>query len=162
MDLSIATWLPLERFAFLMDAPLAELWLAAAILGLAATVHASGIPGLLLPLSFSSGALLGNGLGIATVVSGALLGSSLLYALFRKGPPGALKEKYGPRLQRFDALASRGGLFPIIGLRIIGTPHIIVTALCALAAIGPKKYAVATIAGILPAIAISATAGAAI
>lgn len=162
MDIPFARLLPFDRFEALLAMPLGEVWLAAAILGLTASVYASGIPGALLPISFSSGALLGGLLGMAAVGAGALLGSLVLYKLFEKGSQATLRRKYGERLKRLDAFASRGGLMPIIGLRLAGVPHIAVTALCALAAVGPRRYALATIAGVFPAIALSATAGAAL
>jgi uncharacterized membrane protein YdjX (TVP38/TMEM64 family) len=162
MDLPFAALLPLDRFEALLAMPLGEVWLAAAILGLTASIYASGIPGALLPISFSSGALLGGVLGMAAVGAGALIGSLVLYKVFERGSRATLRQKYGDRLKRLDALASRGGLMPIIALRLAGVPHIAVTALCALAAVGPRRYALATVAGIFPAIALSAAAGAAI
>jgi uncharacterized membrane protein YdjX (TVP38/TMEM64 family) len=162
MDLPFAALLSLDRFDAILAAPLGEVWLAAAILGLTASIYASGIPGALLPISFSSGALLGGALGMTAVGAGALIGSLVLYTLFERGSQATLRVKYADRLKRLDALASRGGLMPIIGLRLAGVPHIAVTALCALAAVGTRRYALATIAGVFPAIALSATAGAAL
>lgn len=43
-----------------------------------------GVPGVLLPLSFSSGALLGGWEGMAVVVVGALLGSQAFFAVTRR------------------------------------------------------------------------------
>lgn len=162
MDFSFTSLLPLARFEAMLTMPFGEVWLAAAILGLTASIYASGIPGALLPISFSSGALLGAALGIAAVAAGALAGSLVLYALFERGSQVSLRHKYGERLERLDDLASRGGILPIIGLRVAGVPHVLVTALCALASVGLRRYALATIAGVLPAIALSATAGAAL
>jgi uncharacterized membrane protein YdjX (TVP38/TMEM64 family) len=53
----------------------------------------------------------------------------------------------------------RGGLLPLIGLRLAGLPHLAVTAICAIASVGSRRYALATFLGIFPAIAISAVAG---
>lgn len=162
MDLVFARLLPVDRFEAMLAMPFGEVWLAAAILGLTASIYASGIPGALLPISFSSGALLGGALGMATVAAGALAGSLVLYALFARGSQATLRHKYGERLKRLNDLAARGGILPIVGLRLAGVPHVAVTALCALAAIGPRRYALATIIGLFPAIALSATAGAAL
>ena len=162
MDLPFASLLPFDRFEAMLAMPLGEVWLAAAILGLTASIYASGIPGALLPISFSSGALLGGALGMATVAAGALAGALVLYALFVRASQATLRQKYGARLKRLEGLASRGGILPIVGLRLVGVPHVAVTALCALAAVGPRRYALATIVGIFPAIALSATAGAAL
>jgi uncharacterized membrane protein YdjX (TVP38/TMEM64 family) len=162
MDLPFSTWFPLDRVESLLTMPYGEVWMAAAILGLTASIYASGIPGALLPISFSSGALLGGALGMATVAAGALAGALVLYALFVRGSQATLRQKYGDRLKRLDELASRGGILPIVGLRLAGVPHIAVTAFCALAAVGPRRYAMATFIGLSPAIALSATAGAAL
>ena len=162
MDLSFATLLPFDRLEAILAMPFGEVWLAAAVLGLTASIYASGIPGALLPISFSSGALLGGALGMAAVTVGALLGALVLYALMERGSQATLRRKYGARLKRLDDLASRGGILPIIGLRLVGVPHVAVTALCAIAAVGVRRYALATIVGVFPAIALSALAGAAL
>ena len=73
-----------------------------------------------------------------------------------------LRERYARHLARLDGLASRGGIYPIIGLRLAGVPHLAVTALCAIAAIGPRRYAIATFVGVCPAISLTAIAGAAL
>ena len=145
----------LECFQAMLAMPFGEVWLAAAVLSLTASVYASGIPGALLPISFSSGALLGGALGMAMVAAGALIGSLVLYAPFERGSQATLRHRYAERLKRLDNLASRGGILPIIGLRLVGVPHIAVTALCKLAGVGPGRYALATILGIFPAIALS-------
>lgn len=154
--------LPLERIEAILAMPLGELWVALAVLGLTASIYASGIPGVLLPISFSSGALLGGPLGMAVVSAGALVGALVLYALLDRGSEVALRRKFGDRLQRVDDLVSRGGILPIIGLRLAGVPHLAVTALCAMATVGIRRYALATIIGIFPAIALAAVAGAAL
>ncbi|ANY20945.1 SNARE associated Golgi protein [Tsuneonella dongtanensis] len=162
MDLALTDWLSIARFEALLAMPFGEVWLAAAFLALTASAYASGVPGTLLPISFSSGALLGGLLGMAAVATGALIGSLVLYALLERGSQSALREKYGERLEKLEKFAARGGIFPIIGLRLAGIPHIAVTGLCALAAVGRNRYAAATMIGTFPAIALSATAGAAL
>ena len=126
------------------------------------TATASGIPGALIPISFSSGVLLGGVLGTIVVAAGALLGALMLYALLGRGSQATLREKYGDRLNRLDDLVSRGGIIPIIGLRLAGVPHVAVTALCAMAAVGFRRYALATIIGVFPTIALASIAGAAL
>ena len=96
------------------------------------------------------------------VAAGALIGSLVLYTLFERGSRATIRQKYADKMQRLDGIAAKGGILPIIGLRLAGIPHIAVTAVCALAAIGPKRYALATVVGVFPAIALSALAGAAI
>lgn len=162
MELPFATFLPFDRIEAILVMPFGEFWLAMAVLGLTASVYALGIPGALLPISFSSGALLGGALGTVAVAGGAIVGALALYALLERGSQATLRRKYGDRLQRVDDLVSRGGILPIIGLRLAGVPHVAVTALCAMAAVGVRRYAIATLVGIFPAIALAATAGAAL
>ena len=156
------SWLPLEAFEALVALPFGEGWLALAFFALTASVYASGVPGTLLPLSFSSGVLLGWLGGIIAVGAGAMLGSLILYRLLERGSQGTLLRRFGDKLKRLDNLAARGGILPIIGLRLAGVPHFAVTGLCALASVGVRRYALATLVGVLPAIVLSATAGAAI
>lgn len=155
-------WLPLGAFETALALPYGEALVAAAFFGLTATIYASGVPGALLPLSFSSGALLGGALGILAVAAGALLGSLVLYWLLERGSRATLRERFGHHLARMEGLASSGGIVPIIGLRLAGIPHLAVTALCALASVGPRRYALATFIGICPAISLTAIAGAAL
>ncbi|MFA9200377.1 MAG: VTT domain-containing protein [Cypionkella sp.] len=159
MEFDLARWLPLEAVLAL---PFGEGWLALAMLALTASLYAAGVPGALLPLSFSSGALLGWAPGTATVGAGAMIGSLVLYRLLERGSQAALRERFASRLARLETLAQHGGVLPIIGLRLAGMPHLAVTALCALGAGRARRYALATALGILPAIALSATAGAAL
>ena len=162
MELGLTDWLPLGAIDGLLAMPFGEGWLALAFFALTASVYASGIPGTLLPISFSSGALLGWWLGMAAVGAGAMLGSILLYRLLERGSHGVLRRRFGDQLERLDTLAARGGILPLIGLRLAGVPHLAVTGLCALASVGARRYALATLVGVLPAIALSATAGAAL
>lgn len=162
MEMGLTDWLPLGAIDGLLAMPFGEGWLALAFFALTASVYASGVPGTLLPLSFSSGALLGWTLGMLAVGAGAMLGSVLLYRLLERGSQGALRTRYGKHLERLDSLAARGGILPLIGLRLAGLPHLAVTAVCALASVGARRYMLATFVGVFPAIALSATAGAAI
>ncbi len=159
MDTFWSDWLPLEA---LLALPLGEGWLALGLLALTASIYATGVPGTLLPLSFSSGALLGWAPGIATVGCGVMIGSLVLYRLLERGSQTALRKRFAAQLDRLDSVARRGGLASLVGLRLAGVPHLAVTALCALAAVGTRRYAISTMIGIFPAIALSATAGAAL
>ena len=162
MDLPFASLISAEKIEMFLALPFAEAWLVAGILGLTASIYATGVPGALLPISFSSGALLGETLGMAAVTCGALAGSLVLYAVLKRTPINRLHDRFGHHIQRIEGLASNKGILAISGLRIAGMPHLAVTALCALASVGPRRYAVATSIGLFPIIALSATAGAAI
>jgi uncharacterized membrane protein YdjX (TVP38/TMEM64 family) len=160
MDNALLAWLPVDAIQAMLAAPFGELWVALAFFAITASAYASGVPGTLVPLSLSSGAMLGGILGMAAVGGGAMIGSLLLYRLLARGSQMAIRKRLGDRLQRLDAIAAKGGILPIIGLRLAGVPHIAVTALCAVASVGSRRYAVATFVGVLPAIALSAMAGA--
>ena len=123
-------------------------------------IRASGIPFTILRNGWYTENWTGT-LG-AALEAGALIGSLLMYALLRRGSEATLRQKYGDRLEWLDRIAARGGILPIIGLRLAGVPHVAVTAVCALALVEPKRYALATIVGVFPAIALSALAGASV
>ena len=162
MDVPAIPFVQSDMIGAILAMPFAEAWLVAGILGVTAALYATGIPGALLPISFSSGALLGEVLGMAAVATGAIGGSLVLYAFLRRTPVSRLRDRCGDRLRKLEGLASNKKILAISGLRIVGMPHLAVTALCALTSVGPRKYAVGTFIGLFPAIALSATAGAAI
>src|SRR5690606_1315761 len=60
-----------------------QVLLGAGSLALSAGLIACGVPGVLLPISFASGALLGGWTGMAVVVAGAMLGSQALFLVTR-------------------------------------------------------------------------------
>jgi uncharacterized membrane protein YdjX (TVP38/TMEM64 family) len=95
----VESWLPTDSFEALLAMPFGEGWLALVFFAITASIYASGVPGTLLPLSFSSGALLGWGLGIAAVGSGVMIGSVLLYRLLERGSKATLRQKYADKLQ---------------------------------------------------------------
>lgn len=158
MDATLLGWLPLDAIERVLAAPLGELWVALAFFAITASAYATGLPGTLLPISFSSGALLGVP-GTIAVAAGVVIGAQALYLMLERGSRSTLREKYGDHLSRLDGLVAKGGIIPLIGLRLAGLPHIAVTALCALAAVGPRRYALATAVGVLPAVTLSSIAG---
>lgn len=162
MHSGLLDWLPVAGLQAALAMPYGELIVAIGFFALTASIYASGIPGALLPLSFTSGAMLGGVLGLIAVATGALLGSLVLYWLLERGSRATLRLRFGAHLTKLDAVAARGGILPIIGLRLAGIPHLAVTALCALAMVGPRRYALATFIGVCPAISLTAFAGAAL
>ena len=157
----IVGWL-FEQVPFLASLVNSELLLGLLFLTLTTVVIASGTPGMLLPISFSSGALLGGWLGMLVVVAGATLGSHLFFMAARKWLAGRLRGRWGRRLEGFDRNIEKRGFVYLLGLRLVGVPHLPVTAACALSAIRARSFLAATLLGFLPAIAIAATAGAAV
>ena len=139
-----------------------EVLLGLALLTLTATLVAFGVPGVLLPLSFSSGALLGGWLGMLVVVAGAVLGSHALFVATRGWLAARVRRRWGDRLRRFDDNVSRRGFFYLLGLRLAGAPHMLVTAASGLSAIRARSFVLATLLGFLPAITLAAMAGSAV
>lgn len=139
-----------------------ELLLALTFFGLTAAVFASGTPGALLPLSFSSGAMLGGWLGIAAVAVGAVLGSQALFLVARHWLGARLRTRLGDRLARLDRAIGRRGFTYLFGLRVVGVPHLPVTAACAMSPISARSFGLATTLGLLPAITLAAMAGSAV
>lgn len=161
MESALFETLPFGLFEQLAAAPFGEFWLALGFFALTASIYATGVPGTLVPISFSSGLLLGPA-GMVVVGAGAMLGALVMYIALERCSHATLRRKYARHLSRLDRLKSAGGIVPLIGLRLIGLPHVIVTGLCALAAVGPRRYALATAVGVVPAIALSSIAGATI
>jgi uncharacterized membrane protein YdjX (TVP38/TMEM64 family) len=139
-----------------------ELLLGLAFLVLTATLVGSGVPGVLMPISFSSGALLGGWLAILVVVLGAVLGSHGLFLLARRSLSERIRKRWGPRLERFDRDITQRGFVYLLGLRLLGAPHMLVTAACALSPLRARSFALATLLGFLPAVTIAAMAGSAV
>lgn len=149
----------LEQLPFLTTLADSQLLLALAFIAMTAAVMGSGVPGLLLPLSFSSGMLLGGWLGIAVVAAGALLGSQVLFAVSRKWLAGPIRRKWGAKLEKFDRNLAKRGFLYLLGMRLLGAPHPLVTAASAVSPIPARQFALATLLGFIPAIALAATAG---
>ena len=62
----------------------------------------------------------------------------------------------GRRLDGFELNFASYGIWYVIGLRLVGTPHFLVTTGSALMPIRPWTFAGSTLLGLLPAIAIAA------
>lgn len=159
--MDIVGWL-FDHVPFLAWLLANELLLGLTFVALTAALVASGVPGVLVPLSLSSGALLGGWLGMVVVVSGAVIGSHVLFVVTRRWLGARIRRRWGERLARFDRAISRRGFFYLLGLRLTGVPHLLVTGASALSAIPPRRFAFATLLGFLPAIALSAMAGSAL
>ena len=96
--MDIIGWL-LEQGPFVAWLVGNEAVLAFAFLALTATLVAFGVPGVLLPLSFSSGALLGGWFGMLVVIAGAVLGSQVLFVATRRWLADRLRRRWGARLR---------------------------------------------------------------
>jgi uncharacterized membrane protein YdjX (TVP38/TMEM64 family) len=157
----IVGWL-FEQVPFIAVLAGNELVLALMVLTLTATLVAFGVPGVLVPISFSSGALLGGWFGMLVVIAGAVLGSQVLFVAARRWLSDRLRRRWGERLVRFDRELEKHGFFYLLGLRLVGAPHVLVTASSALSAIRARSFVLATLLGFLPAITLAAMAGSAV
>jgi uncharacterized membrane protein YdjX (TVP38/TMEM64 family) len=159
--MDLVGWL-FEQVPFLASLLGNELWLGLAFVALTAALVGSGVPGVLVPLSFSSGALLGGWLGMLVVIAGAVLGSHALFVATRRWLGTRVRRRWGEKLDRFDHAVGKRGFYYLLGLRLAGVPHVLVTASSALSAIRARSFVLATLLGFLPAIALSAMAGSAV
>lgn len=138
-----------------------ELLLTLALFGLTATLIALCVPGMIVPLSMSSGALLGGWEGVLVVSAGALLGSQALFLITRHVMRHRVQDRFGSRIARFEAHLEKGGFLYVLGLRLLGAPHFLVTAGCALSPLRARSFVAATLIGFLPVIALTSAAGSA-
>lgn len=136
-----------------------DLALALVLCGLTATLVACCVPGTLVPLSVSSGALLGGAQGALVVTAGAVIGSHILFLASRHLLRDRIRARWGLRLHKFETHFARRGLFYVAGLRVVGVPHFLVTAGCALSPLRARTFLAATLLGLLPVIALTSTAG---
>jgi uncharacterized membrane protein YdjX (TVP38/TMEM64 family) len=136
--------------------------LALALLSLTAVLVGLGVPGVLLPISFSSGALLGGWMGMLVVIAGAVLGSQALFAVTRSWLADRARRRWGARLSRLDRNVTTRGFYYLLALRLVGAPHMLVTTTCALSAIRARSFVLATLLGLMPAVTAAAMAGSAV
>lgn len=123
---------------------------------LVTTLTAFSIPGVLLPISLTGGLLLGPWVAVATVTTGAMTGSLMLFALTRRFGADRLRQRFGSRLEPFQERLTRFGPYAVAGLRVVGVPGPLITAGAALTSMGRTSFAVATLAGLLPGVALAA------
>jgi uncharacterized membrane protein YdjX (TVP38/TMEM64 family) len=151
-----------EQVPFLAPLMESEVLLGLTFVALTAALLGMGVPGVLVPMSLSSGALLGGWEGMLVVMAGAVLGSQLFFVITRTWLAVRVRARLGDRLHRFDRELGRRGIFYVIGLRLVGAPHFVVTAGSALSPLPARSFAFATLVGILPAIALASAAGSAL
>lgn len=157
-----ASRLFLEQLPFFSAIMGSELLLGLAFVALTATLMGLGVPGVLLPLSFSSGVLLGGWTGMLVVVAGAVLGTQAFFVVTRRWLAARVRARWGKHLERFDGDLERRGFFYLLGLRLLGAPHPLVSAASALSPLKAGSFALATLIGMGPAVALAAAAGSAI
>lgn len=127
-----------------------------------AIVIALWIPGMLLPIAASSGALINVWPATAAVVLGALAGSMVIFATTRHFAAGHVPPKFAAFLTRYEAQFKAHGAWLVLGLRLVGAPHFLVSASSGLMPIKASSFALATLLGLFPAVLIGAAAGSAL
>ena len=129
---------------------------------LTALLTGFGVPGVIVPLSITSGALMNAEVAAAVVAAGGALGSHFLFLLTRQSLRNTVRARLGARLGKIEQAFDRGGAWYVLGLRIAGAPSLVLTGACALLPIHQGKFALATFAGFLPTAWLAATVGAAL
>lgn len=162
MDAGLFNGLPLHELEPMLAVVDSELLLAGFFFVATAALIALCVPGVLLPMALSSGALLGGWGAAAVVVLGAVAGSQLFFLSARYFAGDRLRSRLGQRLEPFEQRFAAQGIWYVVGLRLVGAPHFLVTAGCALTPIRASSFAAASLLGFLPAIAIAAATGSAI
>lgn len=161
MESPILSWLPLSMFEALAASPAAPFLLPLLLASLTAGFVSFSVPGTIAPMSFISGWLLGFG-GILVVALGAVVGSHILFLASRRWLKTFMENRFGPRLRRVRAHLGRKGPLYVVGARLTGVPHIVVTAGCAATPISARAFLTASLLGMLPAITLAAMAGSAL
>lgn len=137
----------------LTAALVATLWIATT------SLTAAGIPGVLIPATLAAEAIAGPVAATATVSLGSVVGSLLLFLAARRWGSPVVASRFGPRLEAFERRFAEHGSWYVIGLRMMGTPHMLVTVGSAMTPMRMPAFAFATLIGSLPAIALAAMAG---
>jgi uncharacterized membrane protein YdjX (TVP38/TMEM64 family) len=145
-----------------IDGALLTAMLVAVLWLMTTSLVAAGIPGVLIPATLATEALAGPVAATVTVSMGALGGSLMLFAAARRWGAPKAAARFGRRLDTFGERFAAHGILYVIGLRLIGTPHVLVTVGSAMMPMRAPAFAMATFAGCLPAIALAAVAGSAV
>lgn len=124
-----------------------------------AIIVALWVPGFLLPIAASSGALLDTLWGSATVALGALVGSMVIFVATRHFGNDRVPAKITDFLTRFEQRFMLHGAWCVLLLRLIGAPHFLVSAGSALVPIRARYFALATLIGMVPTIFLAAAVG---
>ena len=154
MDLDPLSWAP----ALVEN----DLLIALAFFTATTLVIALWVPGVLLPIAASLGALLDAWQAAAVVSFGALFGSMIIFATTKRFAVGRGPPALASFVSRFEARFKSRGAWLVFGLRLVGTPHFLVSSGSALMRIKTVPFAVATLLGLFPTIILAAIAGSSI
>jgi uncharacterized membrane protein YdjX (TVP38/TMEM64 family) len=152
----------IESLGVLLAFAESEAALARALFIGTAALVACCVPGGIVAMAISASALLDTWLAVPVVALGALAGSQILFLGIRRLDGGRTRARLGGRLDAFEQRFARYGPWYIVGLRLCGAPHFLVTGASALLPLRAGVFALATIAGLLPAILMAVAAGTAL
>ena len=155
---AFATLLPMTLFDTLAASPVGLVLSVLLLTGLTTILVTLSVPGTMAPVSFVSGAVLGVG-GILVVVAGALIGTHLLFLASRHFMADRLARRWGARIEAMRGHLERRGPAYVVGARLGGVPHVVVSAACAASPLTARQFLAASLLGMLPAITIAALAG---
>lgn len=117
------------------------------------------VPGLVIPLAASSGALLNSWWGAAPVALGSLVGSMVIFFTVRRFGRDRAPDRVTQFMSRRQLGAGAKGLLSVLLLRLVGAPHFLVSAGYALTPMGNRSFAIATALGMMPAIFMATALG---
>ncbi len=158
MDAIVSALVPMSLLDSLAAMPTGVLTLPALLVMVTASLVAMSVPGAVNAMSFLGGLFLGFA-GIVVVAVGCVIGSHLLFLASRRWFSARLQRRFGARLSGIqDHLGRRGPIY-VVGARLGGVPHILVTAGCAATPISARAFLGASLLGMLPAISLSVLAG---
>jgi uncharacterized membrane protein YdjX (TVP38/TMEM64 family) len=130
----------------------------AIVLLVAGGASATGMPGVIIPLTVLAAATLGPLPATVAVLAGVVGGSQLLFWLMQHVGRDRIIAKFGDRIAIIERGFTTRGLMCLVGLRLIGTPHLLVTGASAILPVRHVHFATMTAVGTLPAICLSAGA----
>lgn len=145
-------WLPMNSV----------LLVAGATFLLTAVLMAFGVPGIIVPLSLTSGAMMDAEIAAAAVAAGGAVGAHAMFLLARTTLRERVRTKVGAKLHGIEQAFARRGAWYLLGLRLIGAPSVALTGACALLPIRQGTFALVSFAGFLPAAWLAASVGSAI
>lgn len=157
-------WLPplQDQLAALMPMVGGAIGVAVLLYVLTTTLTTFAVPGMLIPISITGGALVGPLPAILAVAGGGLTGSLLLFAFTRKIGAARLRARFGSRLDGLEGRLGTLGPCAVVGLRVAGIPAPLVAAGAAVTGMRSTLFAAATLAGLLPSVVLAAAGSSAL
>jgi uncharacterized membrane protein YdjX (TVP38/TMEM64 family) len=149
----------MEWFTATLHTVDSHLIIAGCMVLITATLIMLCVPGTLIPLSIAFGALVHPVLATGAVVLGMTLGSQLLFLFAQRVARERLRQRLGFRFQTFEKRFLQFGLLYLVGLRVIGAPHFLVTGGGALMQIRRSTFAISTALGTFPVVALGSGLG---